>query len=351
MHIKMNLKMSPMAIILQAIHPLWKTAAFIALFSIIICHPIVAGERSAVSAVGFVEPMHGVINIGGFTSSTGAIVSEVLIGEGDGVKAGQIIARLDTYKILQAELKLVEADVDIGRALLEQVRAGTSKGTINAQKAEIDRLKVKIENADTKYRRAEELRRQAHISDVELEDAFLTMKVLKANLRAASATLTSLKEVRQVDIDVALAQLRKAEAAVSRTKAELERSVFRSPMDGRVLKLHVRPGELIGPDGILQLGRTSSMWIRAEVYETDISRVRVGQRATVTSEVFSGKLQGTVEEIGLMIGKNRLFAVKASVGSDSRVVEVGIKLRKADSPTVANLTNLQVTLMIHTDGE
>lgn len=351
MNLKCIIQMNPLIVIHQAIRSACKTTAIIALFSISFIHPLMAGDRDAISALGFVEPQDGVINIGGFTSSTGAIVSEVLIREGDMVKAGQILAILDTHKILQASLKVAETEVSIRRARLEQIKAGTSKGTISAQRAEIERLRIEIETASAKCRRANALHRQANISDAELEDTCLKKKVLKAQLRTASATLASLKEVREVDVNVALAQLENAEAAVLKAKAELERSVLRAPMDGRVLKLHVRPGQLIGPDGILQLGRTESMWIRTEIYETDINRVRVGQQATVTSEVFPGKLRGRVENIGLMIGKNRLFAVKASANSDSRVVEVRIKLSESDSPVVARLTNLQVTVVIHAGGK
>jgi len=342
--------MIPLVVLQHTISSACKTT-IIALFLISISHPLMAGDRNAVSALGFVEPLGGIINIGGFTSSTGAIVSDLLIGDGDMVRAGQILAILDTHKTLLANLKLTEAEVDIRRKRLEQVKAGTSKGTINAQKAEMKRLKVEIETADTKCRRADALHSQSIISEAKLEDACLKKKVLDARLRAASATLNSFMEVREVDVAVALAQLGKAEAAVFKAKAELERSIFRAPMDGRVLKIHVRSGELIGTDGILQMGQTESMWIRTEIYETDIKRVRIGQQATVISKVFPGKLHGRVEEIGLMIGKNRLFAVKASAQSDSRVVEIGIKLNESDSPVVANLTNLQVTVVIHAGRE
>ncbi len=335
----------------QAIRSPCKTAIIIALFSMTICPPSIAGSRDAVSAIGFVEPQGGLINIGGFTSSTGAIVSDVSVVEGDTIEAGQVIAILDTNQILQANLKLAEAEVDIRKARLYRLKAGPSKSEIKAQQAEIKRLKTEIATADAKCRRAEALHRKEILPKAELEDIFLKKNVLKARFRAASATLATIKEVRSVDVAVALAELGEANAAVLKAKAELERSIFRAPMDGRVLKLHVRPGQLIGPDGILQLGRTESMWIRAEIYETDIDRVRVGQKATVTSDVFPGKLQGTVEKIGLMIGKNRLFAVKASANSDSRVVEIGIELSESDSPTVAHLTNLQVTVVIHTRSE
>ncbi len=328
-----------------------KVASFILLFLFFIPPVLFANGRDMVSAIGFVEPQGGLINIGGFTSSTGAIVSDVLISEGELVKAGQMIAILDTHQLLRTNLNLIKAEVDIQKARLEQVKAGTSKGTINAQAAEINRFEVEIGTAKTKCQRAVILHRKKNISDAELEDVCLKKKILQARLRAASATLASLKEVREVDVKVALARLRKAEAAVAKAEAEVERSVFRAPLDGRVLKLNVRPGQLIGPDGILQLGQTESMWIRAEIYETDISRVQIGQQATITSEVFPGKLRGTVETIGRMIGKKRLFAVTASVASDSRVIEVGVKLNELESQKLAHLTNLQVTVVIHTEGE
>ncbi len=343
--------MNQLITICRAISSPYQTAIFIALFSILICPPLMADGRNAVSALGFVEPQGGIINIGGFTSSTGAIVSDLLIAEGDVVEKGQVLAILDTHDILQANMKLAEADVEILKARLKSVKAGASQGTINAQQAKIGRLKAELDIADAKCRRAKTLHAQKIIPDAALEDECLKKNVLKAQISEASATLSSIKEVRKVDVAVVLAELGKAEAAVLKAKAESERSVFRAPSNGRVLKLHVRPGELISAQGILQLGQTESMWIRAEIYETDISKVQVGQQVTVTSDGFPGKILGTVKDIGLMIGKNRLDSLKSSTGSDSRVVEVKIKLNESGSSTVAQLTNLQVTVVIHTGSK
>ena len=107
-----------------------------------------ASGRDAVSALGFVEPLGGVVKIGGSTSSRGAIISELFIEEGDVVEEGQVLAIDDMHESLLANLKLVEAEVDIRAALLNQVKAGASKGTIKAQKAEIERLKIEIETAE-----------------------------------------------------------------------------------------------------------------------------------------------------------------------------------------------------------
>jgi HlyD family secretion protein len=92
------------------------------------------------------------------------------------------------------------------------------------------------------------------------------------------------------------------------------------------------------------------MWVRAEVYETDVSRIRTGQQAVITSDGFDGELRGTVAEIGLMVAKNEIIDVDPTADVDARVVDVGIKLDEAASKMVERLTNLQVRVVIETGG-
>jgi HlyD family secretion protein len=89
------------------------------------------------------------------------------------------------------------------------------------------------------------------------------------------------------------------------------------------------------------------MFAIAEVYETDIGRVRLGQRATVTSPAFHGPLGGTVDRIGMKIGKADEINVDPIAATDARVIEVDVRLD--DSPAVASLTNLQVEVAIAAD--
>jgi HlyD family secretion protein len=96
--------------------------------------------------------------------------------------------------------------------------------------------------------------------------------------------------------DVARAQLRYAQA-------ELARSTVRAPFDGQVLEIHARTGERVGPKGILELGRTDEMYAIAEVYETDVRRIKVGQRARVSSPALEAPIDGVVERVGMKIGK------------------------------------------------
>jgi HlyD family secretion protein len=101
-----------------------------------------------------------------------------------------------------------------------------------------------------------------------------------------------------------------------------------------------REGEQVGGDGLLELGRTGSMFAIAEVYEDDIGRVRAGQRARITSPALSAPLSGTVDWIHLKVAKQDALGTDPAARKDARVVEVEVRLD--DSAAAAALTNLQV---------
>jgi HlyD family secretion protein len=89
------------------------------------------------------------------------------------------------------------------------------------------------------------------------------------------------------------------------------------------------------------------MYVVAEVYQTDIKKVRVGQKATITSAAFDGKLIGTVKEIGWQVDKQSIFSLNPRSDTDRRIIEVKIAIDKpADSQKVARMTNLQVDVAI-----
>ena len=137
--------------------------------------------------------------------------------------------------------------------------------------------------------------------------------------------------------DVARAQLRYAEA-------ELARSIVRAPFDGQVLEIHARTGERVAPQGILELGRTDEMYAVAEVYETDVRHIEVGQKAEISSPALEAPIQGVVERIGMKIGKLDALSTDPAARTDARVVEVEIRLD--DSEPVKAFTNLQVEVAI-----
>ncbi len=121
-------------------------------------------------------------------------------------------------------------------------------------------------------------------------------------------------------------------------------TTIRSPITGRVLKVHAREGERVGPEGIAELGKTGSMCAIAEIYETDVRYVRVGDHATVSSPALRAPLSGTVDRIGYKIGKQDVLATDPAARTDARVVEVRVRLD--DSKAAAGLSLLQVSVVV-----
>ena len=182
---------------------------------------------------------------------------------------------------------------------------------IGIYQAEVARLTAELANAEHELSRNEKLYQQKTLSESEWR---------------------SLQLVR----DVAAANLQRAEA-------EQELSIVHSPIKGQVIVVHSREGERVGLDGIVELGETSAMYAVAEVYETDIGRIRIGQQASVRSIALPQALSGKVERIGMKIGKKDVLSTDPVADADARVVEVDIRL---DTPAlVAALTNLRVEVI------
>jgi len=145
-------------------------------------------------------------------------------------------------------------------------------------------------------------------------------------------------------VGVAESRIDAVAARLALQQAELERSYVRAPFAGRVLDVVRRPGELVGADGILELGRIDQMYAIAEVYETDVRLLRLGQRARVRSAALARDLAGAVTRIRPKVQKIDQIGDDPAARKDARIVEVEIRLD--DSKAAANLTNLQVEVEI-----
>jgi HlyD family secretion protein len=121
----------------------------------------------------------------------------------------------------------------------------------------------------------------------------------------------------------------------------VELARVRAPCHGRIIEIVGRVGEMTGLRPILRLADTDHMQVVAEVYETDIRRVQVGQEVKVTAEVLAGQsLHGRVVEIGTVIGSNEVQALGMAPTAEERIIKVWIDLD--DSTLAATLINLQV---------
>jgi HlyD family secretion protein len=344
--------------------------------------PVVTPVIQTVTALGQLEPRGTVIKLSAPTSSQGNRVERLLVQEGDRVQAGQIIAILDSHDQRKAAFEEAEEQVNVARAQLEVIKAGAKQGEINAQQAEIERLSAErqgniaaqvatvarlqseLQNAQTEFNRYQSLYQEGASSASErdsrrlaldtaqksVQEAQVTLDRIRSTtpqeLNKARATLEQIAEVRPVEVRSAQAEVTRAIAARNQAKASFDQSVVRSPIDGEVLDIHTRAGEVVSTDGIAEIGQTRQMQAIAEVYQSDISKVQVGQRVRVTSNSIPSELTGTVERVGSQVRRQAIVNTDPSANIDARVIEVQINLDDASSQKAAKFTNLQVQVVI-----
>ncbi|MFG3817467.1 MULTISPECIES: HlyD family efflux transporter periplasmic adaptor subunit [Limnothrix] len=254
----------------------------------------------------------------------------------------QLAAQRATIARLEAELANAQVEADryaslYGTGAISASQRDSKTTTLDTARARLVEARANLAQIDASYRE-KVVEAQASL------DRIRTTGV--AQLTAARATLDRIAEVRPTDLRVAEADLAAAIAAAKQARADLNRAIIRAPRDSQVLKIYARPGELVGSQGIADLGQTQLMEVVAEVYDTDAPKVRVGQTATITSDAFSGELRGSVVRSGLQVRKQTTRDIDPSANLDERVVEVRIRLEPTDGQRVANLTNLQVKATI-----
>jgi HlyD family secretion protein len=160
---------------------------------------------------------------------------------------------------------------------------------------------------------------------------------------AAEAGAATCK-ARRAAASVAESRIASAEAVLARRQHELERAYVRAPFAGRILDLHAKVGELVGAEGICELGRVQQMYAIAEVYETDIRNVKVGQKARVKSDALAQPISGSVTRIRPKVRKLDQIGTDPAARKDARIIEVEVKLD--DSAAAASLSLLQVEVEI-----
>lgn len=333
-----------------------------------------------VAALGRVEPAGGVMQI---ASPENGVISELLVDVGDSVAGGQTLAYLNLYEVRSAErdfaesqlieaqqqlsaqqqlgnARIAEADTRVDQVDLPQLEA------MRSQAAQIKDLEAQLNLAEIDLGRFERLAVQGAIARQQLDSQRAEVAQIQQKIAAAEATLTQLESARLANIDNAAAQVsaaeadlllaqanagvRSAEQNLALAEARLAQSVIRSPINGQVIEVFVEPGESVDSQSVLSLGNTQTMQVVAEVFETDVGLVEVGQSATIRSRngAFDQDLTGTVESVALQIFKNDVLDDDPAANADARVVEVDITV---DQPAVIDsLTNLQVDVVIDVDS-
>lgn len=340
--------------------------------------PKKAQRPPQIEALGRLEPRQGVLNLG---AMAGTRVESIEVSEGQQVEAGQVLAYADSYPLRVAQRESAVAQLEEAKAKLaaevayakKMIReaelsieqANFAKMDIAAQEAQIELHEANLELAQRDLERMEGLE-ESLVPEQQLEHQQLLVRSAKAELNASQQALEKMKAADELNVELAEAKLATAQSSLPRLEAgipikslqtavdlaeqQVEMSVIRAPIAGRVLKIFVRKGETIGQQPVLQMTDPSEIVAVAEVYETDIRWVEVGQKAEIFSDALPPSvemLSGTVEAIGSTVAQNSLMNLDPTrARTDARVVEVIIGIN--DGSSVEHLLNLQVSVSIDT---
>ena len=276
-----------------------------------------------VSALGRIEPLGGISQVSVPSSLSNDRVREILVKEGQEVRKGQPLAVLESIDTLESSVRKSEAEIRVAESKLA------------AQDSVIARYKADLGQASAEARRAEQLFAAGATSANRVEKLQADESSAKAQLAEAIATKATLVE-----------DLRSSRASLDKDKTERAKATVLAPFSGTVFKVHARPGDKVGEDGLLEMGDSSRMGVIAEVYQSDRPMIALGQKASLSADGFKGrKVEGQVVEIAREVSRQTVFSGQAGENLDRRVLEVKIGLTPQESALASHLNYLQVNVL------
>ena len=244
--------------------------------------------KQGIGALGRIEPRSRVIKVSHNAGPEGARVSQLFFQEADSVQAGEKLAVLSDHVKRKAEIQA----------------AGTRIKVLEAQRA--------VEQVALTFNKKEHLRHQS------LEPGVVSISLVDAKRLAYEQSLADLKRLS--------AEIARAQAEQKIAEAELDNTLIVAPITGTIVKIFTRPGERIGDNGLLQIADLSQLDVVAEVYESELPQVKIGQTGCITATGFKRSYRAQVRELGFLVRKNDLNDTDPLADRDNRIIEVRLTL-------------------------
>ncbi len=245
--------------------------------------------QATVSASGAVNPVTQV-SVG--TQVSGQI-RDLFVDFNSEVKAGQLIAQIDP-ETFEYRVRSSQADVDAARAAVL-----TAQATAAASRAQVSRVQVDLDEAQRDLDRKQILVEKQFVAQSEADRARALVNTSGAALKAAQAQ----QSVTEAQIKTATANVAQREAALAQARIDLARTRITSPVNGIVIKRAIEKGQTVAaslqsPELFVIAQNLSDMQVDASVDESDVGRIRTGQRATFTVDAFPGQtFEGSVRQV------------------------------------------------------
>lgn len=252
-----------------------------------------ASKRTIIETVSATGKIYPEVELKIAADISGEVV-ELKVEEGDTVKAGQLLLRInpDIYTSI-----VERADAAVSSAKTNELSAQAQ--TEQAQ-ARISQLQVQIDNARRVYNRNRQLFQEGVISQAELDVSETSMRSLEADMRTLQASL----EASNTAITGAKYGTQSAAATLKEARDNLKRTSIYAPKSGIISKLNVEKGERVvgttqmAGTEILRIADFSEMQTRVDVSENDILRVNIGDTAIIEVDAYNDrKFTGVVTKI------------------------------------------------------
>lgn len=271
--------------------------------------PAETAALQGVGAIGRIEPASRVIQLSHDQGPEGARIDQLLVQEGQQVKAGDILAIFSDHERRQSELKAIQSRIKTERARLAVYQAD-------------------ITDAAADLKRYKPLTKTAVISKSTYDKAVIRHD------KAVAVLSTAKLDIETLVTEEELATLK------------LQQSTLTAPMDGTVLKIHARTGERVGDNQIMEFADLGALDVVAEIYENDIPRLKTGQQATIFLTGYDKHYSGTVGDIGYLVRKNDLNDTDPLADRDNRVIEARIRLNDDAAKELQHQIYRQVQVQI-----
>jgi HlyD family secretion protein len=244
---------------------------------------------ATVSASGAVNPVKQV-SVG--TQVSGQI-KELYVDFNAEVKAGQLIAQIDP-ETFEYRVRSSQADVDSARAAVLTAQANIAASNAALSRAQVDAIEAKRD-----FERQQSLVDKQFVAQSVADKARALVASSGETVKAAQAQLG----VTQAQIKSAQANVQQREAALAQARIDLERTRITSPVNGIVIKRAIEKGQTVAaslqaPELFVIAQNLSDMQVDASVDESDIGRIRAGQKASFTVDAFPGQtFEGEVRQV------------------------------------------------------
>jgi membrane fusion protein (multidrug efflux system) len=273
-------------------------------------------------------------------------VKTVLVDEGDLVKEGQLLMEIeDTEYLKQVQLK--ESQVEQARKELDRANPGLTYLTITSpeeiRKAEhaLKADQAELERIEKDYVRFKTLYKSEAIAGSKLDDITTAMRKMKDKVEASKASLKQAQalpyqiEQARRGVVAAMATVQTAEKALEIARVTFVYTKVRSPLEGVIAKKFVNPGDFISPVApAFTIYNKQNIYVTANLEETKIAGVKVGQEVDVKVDAYKKALKGKVTKIGEASGaKFALIPRDTSAGEFTKVVQrLPVKIMVINNP-------------------